>query len=453
MVIGREFSGQIVIADRLRDPVRLRAGLGEHGVLEAGTVQRALESLERFRQRLVEVPPDRIRAVGTHTFRHTKEPADLLERCGSVLGVPIEILPGPEEARLVYLGVAHGLGHVEGRRLVVDIGGGSTAFFNDTATTAIYTNSMGMGCVSFSERFFPGGKLTLKAFQKAEIAARVELETIERRYRKMGWQEVVGSSGTIRAVEDRQENAATLELPGLAPERRPVFAGGLAILKGVFQSFEIESLKTSRAALREGVLYDLLGRIRHEDVRDRTIRGLSERHHVDQRQAERVERSALLALGQVHEEWELDLERSRQLLSWAARLHEVGMVVAFSGHHRHGAYLLANAAMPGFSREEQLRLATLVRCHRRKISTELFAGVSGRYRQDLLKLCVLLRLAVLLNRARSPRPPNVFELGGGPAAPEIAFPEGWLADHSLVRADIEQEILFLGDVGVQLRAR
>ena len=477
MVIGREVAGQVALVDRLRDPVRLGAGLGDRGVLSKDTVERALASLERFRQRLIEIPADRVRAVGTHTFRHAKKPKNLLERCGEVLGIPIEILPGPEEARLIYLGVAHALGEESGRRLVVDIGGGSTECVLGEGFTPHLTDSFGMGCVSFSRRFFADGRLTSKAFSEAETAARVELEPVQRGYADSKWNEAVGSSGTIRAVELliqqlglddaltfqgvkklrkellRFKNIADLQLPGLAPERAPVLPGGLAILKGLMRSFGIQRMQTSRAALREGVLYDLLGRIRREDVRDHTIRVLSERYHVDQRQAQRVERTAHALLDQVHAAWGLPLQRSRELLSWAAQLHEVGLAVAYSGHHRHGAYLLANSSMSGFSRDEKERLAALVRYHRRKLSTDPFDELPGDEGTYLLNLCVLLRLAVLLHRARSPRRQDRFTLGGRPAAFEIVFPDGWLAEHSLLSADLEAESLALAQVGIQLRAR
>ncbi len=476
MVIGRELGGQVSILDRLRDPVRLRAGLGQGGVLSREALERALACLERFRQRLVEVPHERIRAVATHTFRHTKRPRDLLEQCRAALGAPIEILPGPEEARLVYLGVTFDLGPPRGRRLLVDIGGGSTECILGQGSAPRYTDSLGMGCVSYSLRYFPGGVLTQKGFTRAEIAARLELEGIRRQYRSAGWDEAVGSSGTVRAIEEvlrlsglgevpmtlrgvkrlrkelvrRGHVEALADLPGLARERAPVLPGGLAILEALFQSFEVQALATAEYSLREGVLYDLVGRFHHEDVREGTIRSLSERYHVDLQQAERVERTALFALAQVEEAWRLEPELSRQLLSWAARLHEVGLAVAYSGYHRHGGYLLANTSMPGFSREEQMRLATLVRCHRRKLAPELFEALTPEDRELVLRLCVLLRLAVRLERARSPRRTNVFQLRGRAAAFELVFPPGWLAEHTLVRADLEDEASLLAGVGLEL---
>jgi len=420
MIIGREIGGHISVIDRLRDPVRMAAGLDENGRLSEKTLAAMLESLERMGQRLRDIPRARRRAIGTNAFRRAKEPRDLLARAGKALGTPIEVLSGPEEARLIYLGVSHDQPEAAGRRLVV---------------VPQLLDSFYMGCVSFSMQFFEGGQITKKAFRKAEVAAKLEVDSVVRRFRAAGWSTCVGSSGTINAIATilrelgqtdgsitlpalkaiRKSMIAagsvdSLALPGLTSDRRPVLAGGLAILKGLFESMEIESMTTSNAALREGLLYDLMGRIRHEDVRDRTIRALSERYSIDPEQADRVERTALDCFDQVAEPWGIAGEDARQLLSWAARMHEIGLSLSYHGHHRHGAYILGNSILPGFSHQEQQRLATLVHGHRRKLNIEVFDDPIAEWKQTLVRLCTLLRLAVRLNRSRSTKPQPKFTL-------------------------------------------
>jgi len=479
LLIGRELEGELSILDRLRDPVRLADGLADGQRLEEATVARMVASLERFRQRLAGVPRERTRAIGTNTFRLATEPPDLLERAEAALGLPIEVLSGPEEARLIYLGVSHDRPATQGWRLVIDIGGGSTECILGRGFQARYTDSLQMGCVGFTKRFFAGGALGRREFQRATIAAKLELETIVRRYRNTGWTECVGSSGTINAVSAillaegwskdgeitlaelkrlrKQMTAAerleALQLPSLQDDRRPVLAAGVAILEAVFESLGIETMLATRSSIREGVLYDLLGRIRHEDVRDRSIRSLSEGYHVDRDQALRVARTALVCLDAVGRAWKLDADEDRRMLEWAARVHEIGLAIAYSGHHKHGAYILANATMPGFSRQEQLRLSVIVREHRRKLSLEAFAALPRAERERAQRLCVLLRLAVRLNRTRSSAAVPRFELAADGSELSIELDEAWLAEHPLTRADLEDEDEILARAGYRLKIR
>ncbi len=476
LVIGRELEEEVSIVDRLRDPVRLAAGLDANGRLDEPTIARMLASLERFRQRLVGVPRERTRAIGTNTFRLAREPKDRVERAEGALGVPIEVLSGPEEARLIYLGVSHDRPAIPGWRLVVDVGGGSTECILGRGFHVRYTDSLQMGCVGFTKRFFPAGVLGRREFQRAEIAAKLELETIERRFRNAGWTECVGSSGTITAVSAillaqgwsqhgeitlagikrlRKELIAAgrqeaLALPTLQEDRVPVLAGGVAVMKAVFESLGIESMLPTKASIREGVLWDLLGRIRHEDVRDRTIRALSDAYHVDRDQALRVERTALACLRLVQKDWGLEDEEERRLLAWAARVHEIGLTIAYSGHHKHGAYILANSTMPGFSRRDQERLSILVREHRRKLSLDAFTPFPPAERERAQRLCILLRLAVRLNRTRSKAALPQFGLQARGNELGIEIDPAWLAEHSLTRADLEDEDEVLSRTGYRL---
>jgi len=474
LIIARP-GDHLTVLDRLRDPVRLAAGLDDAGALNERVLTSMLESLARFRERLHDIPPSRLRAVGTDTFRRIRAPKDALARASAALGAPIEVLAGGEEARLIYLGVAHEEPGIAGRRLVLDVGGGSTECILGKRFTPLFVDSLQMGCVSFTQRYFGDGKLTRKAFRRAEVAAGLEFEPMQLRYQEAGWEECLGCSGTLNALcevtralgwneglltlddvkrlrrdliaAERVENAT---LPGVAPDRAEVLAGGLAIVKAAFEALEIESLRPSKSALREGVLYDLLGRIRHEDVRDRTIRALSERYHVDADQAERVERTALRCLDQVAKDWKLEPGPSAQLLGWAALMHELGLALAHNGYQKHGAYILEHSDMPGFSRQEQLQLSALVRGHRRKLSGALFAEFTGHWPATLLRLCVLLRLAVRLHRARSPRRLPSFRLEARAETLVVHLPASWLERHPLTRADLEEENAFLGGSGLQL---
>jgi exopolyphosphatase/guanosine-5'-triphosphate,3'-diphosphate pyrophosphatase len=468
MVVAQLSHGQLQVIDRLRERVALAEGLDEERRLSGDAVERALACLARFGQRLRGMPGGAVRAVGTNTLRRARNARAFLERAQQALGFPIEVIPGLEEARLIYLGVTHSRADDSQRRLVVDIGGGSTEIILGEGFDTIAADSLQMGCVSWSRRFFGSGALTRDAMRAARIAAGQELQGIVRRYRSPGWQSCLGSSGTIVASEAilraggwseggvspkglRKLRKALLAagrsdklaLDGLQSDRAPVLAGGVAILSALVGALEIERMDTSPGALREGLLVDLLGRIRHEDVRDRTVRRVARAWNVDFEQAARVERTALDLRERVAGPWDLASPVHGRMLGWAARVHELGLTIAYSGYHKHGAYIAANADLPGFSREDQEMLSLLILTHRRKISREPFGFLPEPRATQARRLATLLRLAVLLNRGR-----------GMPAAPQVSaraqddllaleFPAGWLERHPLTQADLEQERTWL----------
>lgn len=476
LVVARLVHGRLDVVDRLREPVRLAAGLDEDGRLDEDAKERALACLARFGQRLQDLPAGTVRAVGTNTLRRAREAGDFHQRAHEALGHPIEIISGSEEARLVYLGVAQDTHDDSSRRLVIDIGGGSTELVIGEGYDPIEANSLYMGCVSYSRSFFPTGKLTPKAFERAVLAARMELEPIERRYRELSWEKAIGSSGTALAIAAilqgqgwskrgitreglialRQELLSCrrmdeLRLPGLSANRAPVLPGGLAILIAAFEALGIDEMATSTWALREGLLHDLLGRFGEDDARDRTVEGFARRYHVDLAQADRVERTAASFLAQVSDSWSLDDELAGKLLGWAARLHEIGLTIAHAGYHRHGAYLVENSEMPGFARGDQALLAALIGRHRRKlVREELPPAPPGLKNKAVLRVLVLLRLAVLLNRSRSHEPLPLFRLEARKAWLALRFPEGWLDERPLTRADLEEEAERLAAVGIEL---
>lgn len=474
MLIARVVNGEPVVVDRIREQVQLARGLDKKGRLSPKAQFRAVACLERFGQRLRSLPEARVRAVATNTLRASSDPEPFLAAAETALGHPIEVISGQEEARLIYLGVAHSLPDDPGPRLVIDIGGGSTECILGERFETLEVHSLEMGCVGFSRRFFPKGLITKEAFQGAVLAAQLEVQTIQRRFRDVGWNRAIGASGTIGAAHDvlvangwgptitpkglkrlrktliQLADLRHAALDGLKPERAMVFAGGVAILIALVDALRVDTLQSVGGALREGVMYDLLGRIRHEDVRERTIRIFQDRYHVDLAQASRVERTALELLLHAADRWSLDPATAGRFLAWAARLHEIGLAVSYTRNHRHGAYLLQYADMPGFSRDDQNLLATIVRGHRRKVPRDLLQRLAPPRRESARRLTAILRLAVLLNRSRVARghPPVRLEVSGKKM--RLAFQEGFLEEHPLTVADLEGEAHDLEALGLVL---
>jgi len=465
MLVARVVDNEVHVVDRIKERVALAEGLDDNGFLSLDARERALACLERFGQRIADIPTDRVRAVGTNTLRKARNARDFLARAQDVLGHPIEVIAGREEARLVYLGVTHSLGGMPERRLVVDIGGGSTECIVGEGFDPILADSLFMGCVSWTRRFFPDGLLTADRFRRALLEAKLEVRPIERRYREAGWAGAVGSSGTINAVEaiclangwsthgitlramERLRDALVaqgrigdLALDGMSAERAPVIAGGLAVLMGVFEALGVDHMHASTGALREGVVYDLLGRISHEDVRDRTISQLSARYHVDEEQVSRVADTARTLLEGACAGWALTGPAPRRLLCWAASLHEIGQSLTYSGYHKHSAYLIENSDLPGFSRDDQQALAVVVQNHRRKLHKRTFKVLpSGPRRRTAFRVCLLLRLAVLLNRHRSDALAPTVTAEARRKVLTLRFPPGWLEANSLTAADLAHE--------------
>ncbi|MCC6473340.1 MAG: exopolyphosphatase [Burkholderiales bacterium] len=471
--IARVVDDQIYLLDALREPVRLGAGLTRDRRLERATQLRALEALRRFGERLRGLPRSGVRAVGTNALRVARNSGAFLDEAEEVLGHPVEVIFGREEARLIYLGVAHALPRSLERRLVVDIGGGSTEFIVGAGLEPQLMESAPMGCVSYSLRYFPDGRLEKSYFRKAELAAANEIQRFLRAYRRAGWSQAVGSSGTARAIAsilaecgwgDHGITAYGLEklraqlikaraidridLPGMREDRRPVLVGGVAILAAVFAELGIERMEACDASLRQGVLHDLLGRVRHEDPRKATVGHFQRRYHVDLAQAERVRALALAILAQLCSPL---AEADAALLGWAAALHEIGISIAHAGYHKHSAYVLSQADMPGFSQREQARLARVVLAHRGKLSkTEL---------EELLldsadwPMIFALRMAALFYRSRSDIGLPCLACRRAGAEYQLGVPESWLADHPLTEAALDAESEEWRALGCRLSVR
>jgi exopolyphosphatase/guanosine-5'-triphosphate,3'-diphosphate pyrophosphatase len=468
LIVARLRHGSLTVIDRLREPVRLGAGLDENKRLIPAVRLRALECLRRFGQRVRHMPKGSVRAVGTNALRQARDAQPFLTAARRALGHPVEIVAGREEARLIYLGVAFGSAGQDERRLVVDIGGGSTELIVGRGFHPMLRESLHIGSVSASINWFREGRIRPRRWREAVVEAELALEPVAAQFRRVRWQRALGASGSIRAVAtavqglgwcrrgitrpalrrlaDRLIAAGDIEsaeLPGLSEDRMPIFAGGAAILTAVFELLGIEEMEVSPHALREGVLYDLVGRIRHEDIRAEAVNAFALSWGVDLDHALRVRATAWRLFDQAGKGWKLSRDGDRDLLGWAAQLHEVGLQIAHNQYHKHGAYIIANADLAGFSKTDQLRLATLVRGHRRKFAEGIFDGLPEESVESARRLCVLLRLAVLLHRSRLPATLPRLGLRARGDELRLALPRSWLERHPLTRADFEHEVSYL----------
>ena len=472
--VGQIRGNQIYELDGLKETVRLGAGLGLDKQLDGVSQLRALNALSKFGERLRGFPPEAVRAVATNTLRVAKNGASFLVQAEAALGFPIEVIAGREEARLIYLGVAHTLPNPRQQQLIVDIGGGSTEFIIGKNFKPLQLESLYMGCVSYSLRYFPEGQIDKKSFHEAELAAGQELQTIVQNFRETGWETAVGSSGTARAIVDLLEengfaeqgitrkgierltealirvgNVNQARLEGMRSDRTPVLPGGLAIMSALFKAFDLEQMTFSDGALRLGVLYDLLGRNHHDDLREATVKHFTRRYGVDQVQAKRVEATALALLRQIMPAANDPENDDALFLSWAARLHELGISIAHSSYHKHSAYILENADMPGFSKRDQARLARLVLGHRGKL--ERLQPLARDPVEWLLIFC--LRTAVVLHRARDNQPLPPFVAAATSKGYLLGVPPGWLAEVPLTTAVLEDEARQWNGLGINFKVR
>lgn len=459
-VVQQDGIAQIYAIDRLKESVRLAAGLGDDKVINEEAILRAITVLKRFGERLNGFHPNRVRAVATNTFRIARNVAEILPRAEEALGFPIEVIAGQEEARLIFSGITNELPPSTNRRLMIDIGGGSTEVIIGKGFQPLHMSSLYMGCVSYTRQFFPDGLVTESRMQQAQFAARRELEGISKQYRKTGWQEAYGSSGTAKgllavlAENGMSKKGITLdgmeklkaklvkdgkvimsELPGLKHDRSLVLPGGLAIMMAAFQELNIKIMLPGEGALRVGVLYDLLGRDSQHDKRDETVRQFIKRYHVDTRQSERVKRLALDFFAQLELPDSPEKQELERTLGWAADLHEIGISIAHADYHKHTAYILEHADMPGFSNDDQVLLALFALGHHGKISKlKVLEPTRAKW---LTLLC--LRLAVLLSRRRDNPESLPITVQANGNSIHITTNKTWLQSHPLTEYSLQAE--------------
>ena len=478
MVIGRITQGEIRVLDKLADKVQLGVGLEQEGLITPDAQERALDCLARFKQRLADVPPENLRVVGTNALRMAKNTSDFISKAEELLEHNIEVISGVEEARLIYLGVAQTMADDSGNRLVVDIGGGSTEFIIGERFETKSLESLHLGCVTFMERYFPGGSITRASMADAILKARREVVVIQRQLEALGWQGAVGSSGTVRSIRqvllqnvwidehitfsgmlklrdylESLEHVDDIDLPSLKEDRKAIFPSGFAILFGIFEQLGLESMQYSDGALREGLLYDQMGRIRHEDVRDRTVHALQLRYHVDLNQSRRVKETAHNFFDQIAAVWGLGKSIYRDVLGRAASLHQIGLAISHSQFHKHGGYLLKHSDLAGFSQIEQTAISVLVRSHRRKFPAAVFDDLLDAWYEPAQKLAILLRLAVMFNHSRADGIESAVRLSVGDDQISLHIDSEWIKARPLTRADIQQEQSYLAKAGYYMTVK
>lgn len=479
MVIAHEDNGEVRPLEKRGEKVRLAAGLDENNLLSEEAQMRGLECLRLFASRIAGLPIDHVSVLATNALRRATNRKTFIDQAEKVLGYPISVISGREEARLIYKGVAHTTADPGGKRLVIDIGGGSTEFIIGSGFTPIALESLHMGCVSFTQRYFPDGKLTDKSFKKAITAAKQELLNIAAEYRAIGWEYNIGSSGTVRAIErvctahrdDGTEGISyeclkelksrlikaghidQFEMTEIKASRKPTLAAGLAILIASFESLNLDYMSYAEGALREGALYELLGKTEHDDVQTRTIRALQERFHVNTAHANRVTSLALALLEQSRKDWSLQGDYIEECLKYAAEVHEIGLAIAHSQFHKHGAYIISVADMLGFTRQTQQLIAFLVRVHRRKLSTELAAELPLSHQPKAIRLAILLRLAVIAHHAHDERQVPTFDISINGQHIQLIFHEAIDERLPLAYSDFLNEIDYLAAAGYQLELK
>lgn len=470
MIIAKWDNDQMVVIDRLRDPVRMGWGLGSDGSLSEDARLRALNCLEKFGERLREYPSRSVRIVGTKTLRSINDSRQFLSDAQQRLGHPVEIISGDEEARLIYLGVAHCIAPGEGKRLVMDIGGGSTEIIIGEGLSPIIKESLNMGCVAISKKFFGDGNVTEKNVAQALIACLQELAPVTEEFVQQGWSEVLGASGTIKTaakvctmmgwshgvikLEYLEKivqlyclhGSTDLKLNGVSDDRQPVFLGGVIVLLAIFDSLQINTMTAADWALREGLLFDLKGRLENHDIRQSSVDALAARFHVNAEKSQAVKATACNLLEQVADSWNLNGKEASKLLGWAAQLYSVGLDIAHNDYHKHSAYIVQHVDLAGCSRVEQTQLAALALSHRKRFPLKEFPQGDD----DLIHLAILLRLAVIFHRGK--------KIAGMPAITLIAnkkkiglkLSAQWLDAHPLTHADLETEMRHLDIIGYTL---
>ena len=475
MVVARLQNNQLHTIDAIKEMVRLAAGLDDFNTLSEEKIEEALECLSRFGQRIKDLPIENVVAAGTNTLRKAKNSTSFLSRAEKALGFPINIVAGREEARLVYQGVSHSLAQTEDYRLVIDIGGGSTEFIIGQAYKPLMMESLNMGCVNFTNKWFSGGEVTELLVQSAIIDGRRKLEWISGEYLDHGWQECIGSSGTIKTIArilsqnfDTQGvitykylkqlselfiqagQISEVKLAGLSENRAPVLIGGLCVLMAAFEELNIESMQASEGALREGLLNDMFESYQGFDIRTNAVHDLELRYQIDTAQSARICNTALHLfdqLGKFDKATEL-----RLLLQWSGKLHEIGLSISHTNYPQNSGYIIEQSDMPGFSREMQNTLGLMLRLQRGKFKMEMFEALP-RLSKDVLLIIILLRIAIILERSRDWEAFRKIKIKIKKTSIKLKFSKKYLLNHPLTRTDLGHEVTEVAKAGYKLKLK
>lgn len=474
MVVARQILGQIRIIDRIKEHIYLADGLDADKNLSEAAQLRALDCLSIFGQRLAAIDAKNVRIVATNTLRTMKNAQHFIIQAERCLGHRIEIIAGREEARLIYLGVAHDKPPQKGKRLVIDIGGGSTEFVIGKGFTILERESLQLGCYANIKRFFPDKKLSAQKWQLAKTQISVDMQPFKARFKSLAWKEVFGSSGTIKALSDiakaknisdgslslgvlqqlsreliRFGSFSQIRWPQMSTSRRKSIAGGLLTLEAAFEVLDIERMHTSDFALREGALFDIIGRTQEHDSRIESVKALQNRYSIDTAQAERVELYTMGLFDQVKKYWQLT-PFDRDALSWACKLHEIGLCVSHSHHHHHGSYLLEHSDISGFSKTEQQLISLLVRNQRRTIHMKSLLQLSEDRAISALRCILLLRISVLFFRSHTSDRVPKLKLKVSKNKLSLIISKKWLSTNPLTESDLESERNYLKAAEISL---
>ncbi|MBE2897067.1 exopolyphosphatase [Pasteurellaceae bacterium HPA106] len=478
MIIARIVNGSIQVLSRLKQRVQLAQGLDDNNHLSQAAIDRGVACLALFAERLQGLPAENIRTVGTYTLRQAVNKADFLTAAKAVFPYPINIISGEDEAKLIYSGVCHTQPE-SGRKLVVDIGGGSTEMIVGDGFKPVLANSRNMGCVSFEVVFFPNGTISRAQFERARQTALSRMADLSAPYRAIGWDTVLGSSGTVKTVSQivqanfdpsglitaeilttviervlAVDHFSKINLKGLNAERASVFVPGLAILSALFENYGIEQMRYSDGALREGVMYGLEKAFVVDNIRERTIDSLMEHFTVDQAQALRVTDTAML-LGQKYACWanEQQAEELLNILFCAAFIHEIGLCINHKGVQKHSAYIIEHSDLPGFDYHQQHLLTQLVRFHIGPVNLNEL-NIPARYaKRDVVSLLVMLRLAIIINRSRQATEPAErfsFTITEKCGLWRLEFEPNYLARNPLTEKELKEEGALLHALGIRL---
>lgn len=470
--LGRAQGRHIEQTGYWKETVRLASSLGADQRLSRKAIEAACECLARMNERLRGLPAKQVRAVGTQSLRAAANSDEFLLEAQQALGYPIDIISGREEARLTFEGCTHSIPPSKATRLVIDVGGASTELIVGHGFEASAAESFKVGCVNTTQRFFRSGALDRANFRKAQVAAAAEFEEAVPVFGKDRWQEAFGVGGTVGAAAEvirqvgwgdgsviKAESLPTLrqflveygeikrlKLPGLKPERCQVLAGGVAVLAALFDELGISELVPARGGLRLGLLYDLLGRREHRDLRDATVTRLQKRFDVDRGQAQQVANIAR----RLHDALDPQAEEEGvKRLAWAAALHEIGFAISHNDHHKHGAYLVRNADMAGFSTTDQQRVATLILAQRGNLK-KVADVISDPARAAKI---LSLRLAVILCHARRPIEAPKWTLRASRSGFDLRLEEQWLKRHPLTEFLLDEESAQWERVGQRLTVK